>query len=44
MCVHIINSWLYLGKENRYLHAFYHGSTAIHSLPIHKLLNEYVAS
>ena len=34
---------LYLRKENRYLHAICHDSIAIHSLSIHKLLNENLA-
>ena len=33
---------LYLGKENRCSHAICHGSVAIHSRSIHKLLNEYL--
>ena len=33
---------LYLGKENRYLHAIHHNSIAIHNLFIHKLLNGYL--
>ena len=31
---------LHLGKENRCLHAIYHGSITIHSLTMHKLLNK----
>ena len=34
---------LYLGKENRCLHAIHHHSVAIHNLSIHKLLNGWLA-
>ena len=34
---------LYLGKENRCLHAIHHNSIAIHSPSMHQLLNGYLA-
>ena len=33
------NNYIYLGKENRCLHAIHHDGIAIHSLSIHQLLN-----
>ena len=34
---------LYLRKENRCLHTIRHGSMVVHSLSMHKLLNEWLA-